>query len=128
MAERAKIEVQVGVAAESDAAELADMTARLRRELMRLDVEAVDQLEAGEPPPGTKGAEMVVVGTLIVSLARSVGALGAVVRAVQGWLGGQRGRTVKLQLDDDAIELTGVSSRQQQRLIDVWIERHAERS
>jgi hypothetical protein len=128
MAERAKIEVQVGVAAESDAAELADMTARLRRELMRLDVEAVDQLRAGEPPPGTKGAELVVVGTLMVSLARSVGALGAVVRAVQGWLSGQRGRTVKLQMDDDAIELTGVSSRQQQRLIDVWIKRHAERS
>jgi len=35
---------------------------------------------------------------------------------------------VKLELDGDALELTGVSSRDQQRLIELWIERHAEPS
>jgi len=69
---------------------------------------------------------MILVGTLLVSLARSGEKLGPVVRMVQSWVGTRTARTVKLELDGDAIEITGASSHDQQRLIDLWIERHAE--
>ena len=113
-------------AAESDTEELAQLTAKLRRELLQLDVDAVDQPVGGEPPEGAKAVDMILVGTLLVSLARSGEKLGPVVRMVQSWVGTRTARTVKLELDGDAIEITGASSHDQQRLIDLWIERHAE--
>jgi hypothetical protein len=33
---------------------------------------------------------------------------------------------VKLQLDGDSLELTGISPSDQRELIDLWIARHAE--
>ena len=124
MAPQATLEIQLDVD-ESDAEELAELTARLRRELLQLDVDSVEQSVAGDAPPGAKAVDLMVIGTLLVNLGRSAGAITSVVRAVQGWVGTSSLRTVKLELDGDSIELTGVKSRDQERLIDLWIERHA---
>jgi hypothetical protein len=124
MAPQATLEIQLDVE-ESDPQELQELTGKLRRELLQLDVESVAPSVAGEAPEGAKAVDLMVIGTLIVNLGRSAGALASVVRAVQGWLGSQPARTVKLQLDGDSIEVTGVKSGDQQRLIDLWIERHA---
>jgi hypothetical protein len=64
------------------------------------------------------------VGTLIASFARPE-LLAAIVAAVRSWLGGAGGRSVKLEVDGDALELTGVSSKEQRRLTDEWLRRHA---
>jgi hypothetical protein len=112
-------------AGEADAEELAELTARLRRELLLLDVDAVEHATAGEAPPGAKGVELFLVGSLIVSLGRSAGKLGSLVRTIQDWVSLGGDRTVKLELDGDTIELTGATSKDQQRLVDLWIERHA---
>jgi hypothetical protein len=113
-------------AAGGDDEEVAAATARLRRELLQLDVDAVDHGTAGVAPDGAKAADVLVVGTLLVNLARRAAILGSVVAAVQRWLGPAPTRTVKLELDGDQLELTGVSSNDQQRLVDLWIERHSE--
>jgi hypothetical protein len=60
-----------------------------------------------------------------VSLARSPGALRAVAKAVHRWVTAQQNRTARLELDGDTIELTGVSSRDQERLVELWVDRHA---
>jgi hypothetical protein len=124
MSPHASLEIQVDVAC-SDSEELAELTAKLRRELLQLDVDAVDHAVAGEAPPGAKAIDVIVIGTLIVSLGRNAAKLGSVVRMVQSWVGKRPDRTVKLELDGDAIEITGASARDQQRLIDLWIDRHA---
>jgi hypothetical protein len=49
------------------------------------------------------------------------------VAAVRSWLGGSGQRTVKLEMDGDLLELTGVSSKEQRRLTDEWLRRHAAR-
>jgi hypothetical protein len=121
----ATVHVEVGLEAESDAEELAELTARLQRQLRQLDVDAVDRPSEGPAPAGAKGPELLALGTLLVTLTKSAGGLTAVAKTVQTWLSGQRGRTVKLQLDGDTIELTGASSRDQDRLVEAWIERHA---
>jgi hypothetical protein len=110
----------------SDPDELAEVTAKLRREILQLDVDAVQAATAGAAPPGAKAVDIAVIGTLLVQMGKTAGALTSVVRAVQGWLRPQSARTVRLELDGDAIEITGASSKDQQRLIDLWIERHAE--
>ena len=119
------LELQLELVAEGDPADLADMTARLRREVLQLDVEAVDHRIAGDVPPGAKALDAAMVGTLVVTLAKSGATLASVVRAAQLWLSRSSNRTIKVELDGDSIELTGVASGDQQRLIDLWIERHS---
>ena len=108
----------------ADPQELSDLTARLRDELLDLDLEAVERPRGGSPPPGTRAAEFVAVGTLLASFARPELLVG-IVTAVRSWLGGSGQRTVKLEMDGDLLELTGVSSKEQRRLTDEWLRRHA---
>jgi hypothetical protein len=122
----AMLAVHLVVGPESDAEEVAGATQRLRRELLDLDVEAVELARAGEPPPGTRAVEVMALGALVVSLAKSQ-VLVSVVAAVRSWLGGQQQRSIKLELDGDVLELTGVSSTEQQRLTDEWLRRHTSR-
>jgi hypothetical protein len=116
--------IQVAVGPDDDAEEVAEATLGLRRELLDLDVDAVELPSAGEAPPGTRAVELAAIGALVVTVAQS-GLLAPVVAAIQGWLGRSQQRSVKLELDGDVLELTGVSSRDQQRLVDEWLRRHS---
>jgi hypothetical protein len=111
---------------EHDAEELAELTQRLRDELLELDVDAVEPATGGPAPDGAKGLELLAVGGLIVRFAMKATVLRAVADATVGWLGRQQARSVKLTLDGDTLELTGVSSDEQQRLIELWVARHAD--
>lgn len=118
--------VQVGLGAEADAEAVAEATLQLRRELLELDVDAVELARAGEPLPGTRAVDFVALGTLLVTVANS-GVLTAVVTAIRSWLDRKPHRSVKLELDGDVLELTGVSSEEQRRLADAWLRRRARR-
>jgi hypothetical protein len=116
----------VSAGAGTDDEELEWLTDQLRRELLQLDVDTVRRPRVGDAPPGAKAVGVAAIGALVVELARSSTMLTAVIGAVQSWLGGRAGRSVKLQLDGDLIEVTGISSSDQHRLIDAWIARHVE--
>ena len=51
--------------------EVAQATLQLRRELLDLDVEAVEMPRAGEPPPQSKAVDVAALGALVVNLADS---------------------------------------------------------
>ena len=118
----AALSVQVAVGPDGDADEVAQATLQLRRELLDLDVDAVEVPGAGEPPPGSRAVDMAAVGALVVNLADPQ-LLAAVVATVRSWLAGSSRRSIKLQLGGDALELTGVSSSEQRRLADEWLAR-----
>jgi hypothetical protein len=99
------------------------LTGRLREELLELDVDDVRRAAAGEAPEGARGIDPEVLGHLLVTLAPAT--LRAVVGTVRAWLARSAARSVRLELDGDVIEVTGVSSADQQRLVDLWIERHS---
>jgi uncharacterized protein YidB (DUF937 family) len=126
MSEQSQVSLQVEAGPDADAEEVAEATAQLRRELLELDVDSVKVPEGGPPPPGSKAAEVLAIGSLIVTLVKSTG-LGAVVHTIQSWISRQQQRSVKLAIDGDTLEVTGVSSDEQRRLIDEWIARHATR-
>jgi hypothetical protein len=115
--------VQVAVGPDGDAEEVAQATSQLRRELLDLDVDAVQVRVSGEPPPGSRAVDVTALGALVVNIAEPQ-LLAAVVAAVRSWLGGSSRRSIKLQLGGDALELTGVSSTEQQRLTNAWLARH----
>lgn len=114
----------------ADAERLDELIGFLRQELLHLDVEDVTPLRTGEAPPGTRGLELAAVGGLLVSLGSAADGLRAVVLAVRRWLGrgGETRRTVRLEIGGDSLELSGATSADQQRLIDLFISRHAAES
>jgi len=122
--EQADLQIELGLG-DADPAEVDEVTSRLRNELLELDVDRVQRASAGEAPPGTRAVELVALGGLVVSLARNSDKIAAVVRTLQGWLVRDSARTIKLELDGDSIEVSGVSSADQERLIAAFIERHA---
>jgi hypothetical protein len=122
----ATLGIQVAVGPDADAEEVAEATLQLRRELLDLDVEAVELPRAGDPPPGTRAVELAALGALVVTFAQSP-LLGPVVAAVRSWLAGSPQRSIKLELDGDALELTGLSSNEQRRQVDEWLRRHESR-
>jgi hypothetical protein len=111
----------------ADAERIDTLTGHLRRELDQLDVEEVRPLPAGQAPPGTRAFEIMAVGGLLVTLGKSAQGLAAVVAAIRGWLARSPGpvRTVRVELDGDVLELSQASAADQQRLIDLFVSRHA---
>lgn len=110
----------------ADDEELAEAARRLRAELLELDITGADPAPApdGEGPDRAKsGGVMAVAGLLVQFAGQDV--LAAVISSIQGWLGRQRSRSVKLTIDGDSIELTGATSAEQARLIELWAARHA---
>jgi hypothetical protein len=122
----ARLGIQVAVGCDADAEEIGEATLQLRRELLDLNVDAVEPQAAGEPPPGTRAVELAALGALAVTISQSE-LLAPVLAAVRWWLAGAPQRSIKLELDGDSLELTGVSSREQQRLTDEWLRRHTSR-
>ncbi len=111
----------------ADAERLAMLAGYLRAELLQLDVEDVTAARAGEVPPGARADGVAVVGALLVALGQSAEGLRAVVSVIGAWLGRGQGtrRTVRLELDGDALELSQASAADQAQLIKLFVSRHA---
>jgi hypothetical protein len=123
---RVQLAAVVDAGPDSDAEELAELTQRLRGQLLELDVDAVEPATGGEPPAGSKSVELLAIGGLVVQFAMKSEILRSVVDATAAWLGSRHGRSVKLTLDGDTLEVSGVSSDEQRRLVDLWVARHAD--
>jgi hypothetical protein len=117
------VELQAGP--DADAEELAQLVGRLRAELLDLDVESVQQPERGEAPEESKGTGWLAAGELMVRLVTSPEVLASIIAGVQSWLRRNSARSVKLTIGRDTLEVSGVSSAEQDRLIDLWVARHA---
>jgi len=112
---------------DADAERLATLTGYLRAELLQLDVEDVVAPRAGDVPLGARAVDVAAVGALLVALGQSAEGLRSVVSVIKGWLGRGEGtrRTVRLELGGDVLELSQVSTADQERLIGLFISRHA---
>lgn len=119
-----ELSVELQTVPDTDVEELAKLTDRLRAELLDLDVYAVQQPVRGEAPEDSKGPGLLAVGELMVRLVVSPEVLARIIGGVRSWLGRNRVRSVKLTLDGDTLEVSGVSSAEQDRLINLWVTRH----
>jgi hypothetical protein len=80
---------------------------------------SVNALERPQLAPPTQ----VRSGYCLSSLQRTQQPLQAVVKTIRSWLG-RRDRTAKLEIDGDTLELTGISSETEERLVTAWVDRH----
>jgi hypothetical protein len=122
----ARLELTVDAGPGADGADLDRLARSLRDDLVELEVDRVE-LVPDEPPEGARAAEALVAGALLVQLARTSDALSTLVRTIRGWLGASGGRTVRIELDGDVLEVSGVSDAERERLVETWIARHAGR-
>jgi hypothetical protein len=113
--------LQVMPVADSDAEELADLAADLHAELLSLDGTTVAPLPAEAAPQGAKGLGG-VAGWLVAQFGTLDG-LRALVTAVRGFAA-RTGRTVEVSIGGDHLKVTGVTSQQQEEIIDAWLARH----
>ena len=86
------VQVQIRISdKDGDLDLLEQATARLRAELLELDVIAVTPIGAGQVPPGTRGAGVAVVSGLLVTVNQVPILLGHLVATVRHWLSRDRG-------------------------------------
>jgi hypothetical protein len=107
---------------DSDTEELAEWADQLLTELTEVDETSVVPLTADTAPEGAKGLEF-LAGQLVARFA-TVEGLRALIAAMRGWAA-RRDRSVEISIGGDILKMTGISSQQQEKIIDAWITRHA---
>jgi hypothetical protein len=106
---------------------LASLTTHLRSDLLRLDVEDVRALRVGAPPAGARSFDAVAVGTLPFTLGQSTEALRSVTAAILGWLARNKSaRKVRLEIDGATLELSEATADDQERLVQLFVDRHTQ--
>lgn len=97
-----------------------DGTDELRRELEKLGGAA-----SRPDRPQTRMIDPTAIGQIVVTLSGVAGGLGAVVETVRSWLQSRAAqRTVRMEIDGDVLEMTGLGDAAQQALIEGWMDRH----
>jgi hypothetical protein len=122
--ETAQVILNIDAGSEADTEELEELTQQLREELMELNVESVDLVRAGEEPVGAKVVEPVSWGTIVVTLLAAGGVVTTLINAIQSWLTRHEQRSIIIKINGDQLEIKGISSQEQQKLVDAWISRH----
>jgi hypothetical protein len=98
---------------------------QLRAQLVEEPVLEVTELRPADVPNGARGVDAASVSTLAIAILGS-GGLSALIASVRDWLG--RGhaapRTVRLEISGETLELTGATTDEQERLVDLFVARH----
>lgn len=92
------------------------MAHELMRDLDTLDyIDSVGFASTGKLPDGAKGFS-IDVGALIVKIAEA-GGVSTLINILGSWLLRDKSRTLKLQIGNNSLEVTGVSEAEQAELI-----------
>ena len=108
---------------DTDAVELDRLARQLRGRLLEHDFD-VRLARAEEGPPDTRAPDTMTIGALAVSLAAGRSVLVSAIQVIEAYLETSKARSVKLEVDGDSLEVTGLSADAQRELIDSFIDRH----
>ncbi|MEU6721980.1 hypothetical protein ABZ897_61995 [Nonomuraea sp. NPDC046802] len=103
--------------------EIDEETASLARSLSPLGT-VVGTTTSARDPAGVKGIE-VVIGVLMLTVTASRQLLENVVAAVEAWTERSSARSVVIEFAGDRLEITGASAADLDRLIKLFVDRHA---
>lgn len=115
------VSVQVQTA-DGDTYETDVQARQVRQELLSLDLDDVSLSRQAREPDNSKG-DAIAVGTLIVTMANSA-VLVAVCQVIRAWVTRSQGRRATIRYGKEpgqSLEITGVSSEQQQQLINAFL-------
>jgi hypothetical protein len=118
----AMVRLTIGSDESVDAAEIEELTQRLRRELLELDVESVERPRSQDVPAGAKAIDFAQLGELVVTLGKTAPAFAGLAGVLHQWLRSP-GRTLHLEMGGDVLDLSSASAEQQQAALEVWLTR-----
>jgi len=108
--------ISIGSSSHIDKEDIERLTRELIGELSDLDgVVSIQPMQSEELPEGAKGFP-IDFGTILVKLAE-LGGITGVVTILSSWLSRDKSRTLKLQIGEKSLELTGLSKAEQQDLV-----------
>jgi hypothetical protein len=109
----------VGLGAKgADAKELDELTRSLSNELSQIEVQSVERISEGQAPAGGKG-DPFTIGWLAVTLTPILAK--KVFDILADWAKRATGRTIKVTLGQNTIELSGASEKERQTLLNEWL-------
>ncbi|NMF63298.1 hypothetical protein DP113_03855 [Brasilonema octagenarum UFV-E1] len=119
--EKIQLKLNIDAGTEADNEELEQLTRQLRKRLLELDVESVDFLSEEKVSKGAKGEP--ITTTLIVTLFAAGGVVTTLIKTIETWLTRDTSVTIE-EKNGDKLQMTGISSKEQRRIIDAWISSH----
>lgn len=96
--------------------ELSELCAVLRK----AGADQAERPTLGEPVPGRRGAEQ-GVADVVATLTGSATVLERVLAALRKWLSGRPQRTVEATIGDASIKITGLSSVNEDRIVEAFV-------
>lgn len=100
---------------EVDIEELAELTLQLREEIMELDVEAVELVDAGIIPRGAKAGELVIWGKLLVTLPPIL--INKLMNALQSWVLRLGQCSIDIEISGNKLKVTGNPTENQLQFV-----------
>lgn len=117
---RVELGLELGAESGEEPGDLFGWTVQLEDVLGGLDGVDLGHAEPGPLPDGAKG---IAVGALLARLPTRA-LLAKAVETVRAFAA-RTGRTVKVTLDGDTLEITGATREEQAKVIEAWLARHA---
>ena len=110
----------------ADDERLHGLTTGLRNELVEVDGLDVQLVHEGDAPDDSRALDVLAVGALAIRVLDSAG-LRTAFGAIRAWLARGAGapRSVHVEIDGDSIELSAATSEEQERLVALFLDRHA---
>ena len=101
---------------------------QLGAELRELDIDSLTAVERHPAPAGSKGVDVSMVGSWLVTLMASEDVFKTIVATLQDWLSRHRsGHAVnKIVMDGDTLELTAASTAEQAEIVRAFVLKHAQ--
>lgn len=94
------------------------------RELLALVVEAgaarAERPVFGDPKPGWRTSASDAADA-VATLSSSVPLLMKVITALRGWLAPRPGRTIKIEIEGNKLEINGISEENLDQLVEAWV-------
>jgi len=107
--------------------EWAEISRRLRDDLMELEVQSVEPATE-EAPEGSMAGNVLDWTKLLVTIPASgiIGLMGPLITAIQSYVTRKKDVSVTLELAGDKLVISGAGpySKEQQKVIDLWMSRH----
>jgi hypothetical protein len=110
---------------EDDVNQIDSLARSLQDDVSNLDVDKIT-LITETPPPGSKAFDGVAIGSMIIDFATG-GVVKQITQTIQAWIQRNENRSITLEIEDDKIDVKGISGKDQQKIIDAWIMRQMQK-
>jgi hypothetical protein len=115
-------EMMISITTDGDDRKLDMLRIALLEELSILPVNSVEPVTSGQVPANARGLDAIGLGKLLVKAGPDK--TRRVVNAVRDWLPRSTAHSVDLSMDGDSVTLSKTSVPGQERLVDLFIEKH----